>query len=206
MLRHMSDIWLHFTFNKLDVEGLENIDTKKPMVIVGNHTSTLDMFTCMSGIPVVFRALGKEELENYPLLNIIFRTLVIFIDRSDPTSRSKGVEKCRETLKKGISIFIMPEGTRNRSQAPLLPFKDGAFRLAIELQVPLQPFVLLDCRLVYPMWSWVMLRPGKMTIKFLPPIEVSELTLNDLEMLKNQVWQQMQEVIIQEDRYYSSSK
>lgn len=202
ILQSMSNIWLYLTLNKLVVEGNEHVNHSIPAVIVGNHSSTLDMFTCMSGIPYTFRALGKEELNSYPVLNIMFRTLVIFIDRSNAESRAKGVEKCRKVLRGGTSIFIMPEGTRNRTRKPLLPFKDGAFRLAIETQTPIQPFVLLDCRLVYPMWSLVMLKPGTMKLKFLPRIEVHGMKMEDAEKVKNHVFKQMEEVILKEDKYF----
>jgi 1-acyl-sn-glycerol-3-phosphate acyltransferase len=205
ILQTMSDLWLCLTLNKLVIEGSEHVNHSIPAVIVGNHSSTLDMFTCMSGIPYTFKALGKEELNSYPVLNIMFRTLVIFIDRSNAESRAKGVEKCRKVLRGGTSIFIMPEGTRNRTQEPLLPFKEGAFRLAIETQTPIQPFVLLDCRLVYPMWSWMMLRPGIMKLKFLPRIEVHEMKMEDVEKLKNHVFKQIEEVILKEDKYFRKS-
>lgn len=202
LLRGMADWWLLLTGNQLTVEGLENTDILKSVVIVGNHSSTLDMFTCMSGIPYPFRGLAKAELQHYPVINILFRTLSIFVDRSNASSRAEGLDRCRKILKEGTSIFIMPEGTRNRTPDPLLPFKDGAFRLAIETQTPIQPFVVLHCRLVYPMWSKLMLRPGRMVLKFLPQVDVAGYTLEDVTILKEKVWHQMEEVILKEDKYY----
>jgi 1-acyl-sn-glycerol-3-phosphate acyltransferase len=202
LLRGMADFWLLFTGNKLVVEGLEHTDISKPVVIVGNHSSTLDMFTCMSGIPYPFRGLAKAELQHLPVIHIMFRTLSIFVDRSNAESRAEGLKRCRKILNEGTSIFIMPEGTRNRTQKPLLPFKEGAFRLAIETQTPVQPFVLLNCRLVYPMWSKLMLRPGKIILKFLPQVDVSELTFKDVAELKERIRKQMEDVILTEDKYY----
>jgi 1-acyl-sn-glycerol-3-phosphate acyltransferase len=150
--------------------------------------------------------LAKAELQHYPIIHILFRTLSIFVDRSNARSRAESLDRCRKILKEGISIFIMPEGTRNRTQYPLLPFKDGAFRLAIETQTPIQPFVVLHCRLVYPMWSKLMLRPGRMVLKFLPPVDVAGYTLEDVAILKEKVWHQMKETILREDNFFQKMK
>lgn len=206
VLIKMSNLWLFLNAIQLEVKGKEHLRLNESFMIVGNHSSTLDMFTCTSGVPFRFRALGKAELNDIPVVRILFRTVTFFIDRSNPESRARGVAYCRKEIKNGHSIFIMPEGTRNRTKSPLLPFKEGAFRLAIETQTDIQPFVLLHCRNIYPMWSWVMLRPGKIVLQFLPPVSTKHLTLEDTSKLTKSVHQMMEEVILREDDYYQQQK
>jgi len=196
-------VWLRLMGIRLVVEGAENIDKHRSYVIVGNHSSTLDMFVCTKGIPIYFKGLGKLELDSYPVIGLLFKVGVILIDRSNPESRTRGVELCKKELAAGNSIFIMPEGTRNRTREPLLPFKSGAFRMAIDTLTPILPFVVLHARSIYPMWEPFLLRPGRIVMRFLPPVPVEGLTEDDVPQLLEQVRTQMETIILAEDEYFT---
>ena len=90
-------------------------------------------------------------------------------------------------LKDGQSIFIFPEGTRNKSgENNLLPFKDGAFRLAIDLQVPILPQVYINTDYIMP-YKPLLMRPARIDVYYLDPISTEGLTMQDLQNLKEQV-------------------
>ena len=82
------------------------------------------------------RPLGKKELLNIPVFGWILRSVAVLVDRSNPESRRKSVERLNKIFKRGISVIIFPEGTTNKTDKPLTPFYDGAFRIAIENQGP----------------------------------------------------------------------
>lgn len=106
------------------------------------------------------------------------------IDRSSAESRKKGVETLKKLMDdEGISPLIFPEGTRNRTSKPLKEFYDGAFRIAIETQVPIIPVVLLNVDKISPQKTFL-LSPGKLYSKFLKPIPTKGLSLDDVDALK----------------------
>ena len=92
----------------------------------------------------------------------------------------------------GVSVFIFPEGTFNETGLPLKEFFDGAFRIAIETQTPLQPILFLGTYELMHYRSIFSLRPGRLQSVFLPAVEVQGLGLADLPVLKERVYRQME--------------
>jgi len=90
-----------------------------------------------------------------------------------------------EVLRQRVSVMIFPEGTRSPG-ADMLPFKDGAFRLAIEAGAPILPLVLTGTRDALAKHDWRM-NPARATVMVLAPIETTGLTLNDVTALKERV-------------------
>jgi 1-acyl-sn-glycerol-3-phosphate acyltransferase len=84
----------------------------------------------------------------------------------------------------------------NRTPNHLKDFYDGAFRIAIETQTPIAPFVVINARNLMPRNNPLTIRPGIMKIVFSDPIEVNTYTLDDLETLKQKVYKIMEELII----------
>ena len=195
VLIKMSNLWLFLNAIQLEVKGKEHLRLDESFIIVGNHSSTLDMFTCTSGVPFRFRALGKAELDDIPVVRVLFRTVTFFIDRSNPESRARGVAYCRKEIRNGHSVFIMPEGTRNRTESPLLPFKEGAFRLAIETQTDIAPMVILNARKLLPRSNPLAIQPGLITCVFAEPLKVAGMVPEDLEKLKSGVRETMEKMI-----------
>src|SRR6185503_2570225 len=74
----------------------------------------------------------------------IYKYAVVRVDRGDAVDRAKSVRNMKSVLKKGISIIVFPEGTFNMTPNPLKDFYDGAFRVAIETQMPIKPILFLD--------------------------------------------------------------
>jgi 1-acyl-sn-glycerol-3-phosphate acyltransferase len=112
-----------------------------PFVVVANHQSLLDI-VLLSRMPREMKWVGKEELFKIPWIGWMLRlTGDIAVRRGDSESGGEAVAKARAYLERGMSVMIFPEGTRSRD-ARLLPFKKGAFRLAIETGVAVLPVVL----------------------------------------------------------------
>jgi 1-acyl-sn-glycerol-3-phosphate acyltransferase len=137
------------------------------------------------------RALGKTEMSKVPVFGFIYKYAVVRVDRTSADNRAKSVRNMRSILKKGISILVFPEGTFNMTEKPLKDFYDGAFRVAIDAQMPIKPFLLLDMydRLNYK--SVFSLTPGKSRAIFLEEISVEGLVQKDLPMLKQKVYSLM---------------
>jgi len=166
-------------------------DKDKHYIFVSNHISYFDGPFIVKTMRQRIRVLGKVEMSKIPLFGLIYRNVVVTVDRSSPENRAASVRILKSILNKNISIFIFPEGTFNHSSAPLREFFDGAFRIAIETQTPIKPVLFLDGydRLHYS--SILSLNPGKSRSVFLEEIPVDGLNSADMPQLKETVYQVM---------------
>ena len=164
-----------------------------------NHTSFLDAPAIPRAIPVPLKGLGKKELANIPLFGFIASSFAVWVDRTNEESRRKSVEKLVRNLNRGLSIMVAPEGTRNNTAEPLLPFYNGPFRLAIETGTPIMPLIIHDAKRLMPKGQ-LGLKPGLIHNYFLPPIFTENMTQDDLPALKAQVYERMKSKIIELDK------
>ena len=182
------------TFIRYEIRGREKIDLNKSYIYSSNHTSFLDAPGLALGVPTQFRPLAKKELKKIPIFGLIVRVVTIVVDRSSPASRRKSIENLKSILKQGISILIFPEGTQNRTDQPLQPFYDGAFRIALQTETAIAPIMILNAgKLMAP--SSLSVRPGKIKVLFADPIEVKGLTMEDLPELKRRTREVMLSMI-----------
>jgi 1-acyl-sn-glycerol-3-phosphate acyltransferase len=167
-------------------------DFKKPHIFVANHNSYMDIPPIVQLKHQPIKPLGKFESSKIPIFGWIYRAAVIMVDRSSPDKRAKSLRNLKAALYRKTSIFIFPEGTFSMTEdQPLKEFYNGAFKLAIEMQVPIQPILLVDAvdRMHYS--SVFTLTPGKNRVVYLPTISVEEYTMEDVEKLKYKVYQMM---------------
>ncbi len=176
---------------RFQIEGTERIAGAPVGIFVSNHRSYWDGVATMGGVPRDFRPLGKVEISRVPIFGAMYRRVVVIVDRADHESRKHSFEALRGLLSRGISVLIFPEGTANTSAEPLLPFKDGAFRLALETSTPILPMVILGSGEVMPRQPTFTLWPGSVTVRFGDPIPTDGLTLEALPELKRQVEEAM---------------
>src|SRR3954470_6150419 len=166
-------------------------DPRRPFVVVSNHESFADILL-ISHLPWEMKWLSKAELFRIPVMGwMMWLVGDIPVKRGFGPSAVEAMERCREALSHRVSVMIFPEGTRSRT-AELLPFKDGAFRLAIEAGVPILPLAVSGTRTALPKHDW---RFGKSVgeVRVLDPVETSGLTLADVPALKARV----RELIVQ---------
>lgn len=166
-------------------------EKNKSYVFVANHFSYLDVAVGMKVVRNYFSYMGKSSVKSIPLVGYMFAKLHIQVDRNDKNSRSKAMIRSRKALESGRSLFIMPEGGIISHHIPKMhqPFKDGAFLLAIESQVPIVPISFLNLHLIMPekLINW-----GIPKVVMHKPIETKGLKKEDLEMLKKQVYDVIQ--------------
>jgi 1-acyl-sn-glycerol-3-phosphate acyltransferase len=185
------DTWffLVFIFHRNLYETKPEKD--KQYIFVANHISFLDAPVIVKTIRRPIRALGKTEMSRVPVFGFIYKYAVVRVDRGNADNRAKSVRNMMSVLKKGISIFVFPEGTFNMTNKPLKDFYDGAFRVAIETQTPVMPVLFLDTfdRMSYR--SLLSLSPGKNRCVFLDEIPVDRLSQKDVPALKQKVYEIM---------------
>ncbi len=160
----------------------------KQYIFVANHISYIDIPSIVIIAHQPVRVLGKYEMVKVPVFGWIYRAAVILVDRRDSETRAKSVRALKSALKNQISIFIFPEGTFNETTDPLKNFYDGAFRIAIETETPIKPILLVDTldRLHYR--SLFALTPGINRVVYLEDVPVNGLTMNDIPILKQRVY------------------
>lgn len=184
------------TFIRYEFHGREHLRKGQSYIYVSNHTSFLDLPGLRMLFFREFRPLAKKELLKIPLFGWIVRGATVVVDRSSGESKKKSMEKLKEILAHGISILLFAEGTQNRTDAVLQPFKDGAFRIAIDTQKPILPMVVIGAGKLMPPGS-INMRPGLIKIFVAPEIPTTSLTSSDSMMLKQKTFDIMHNMIIQ---------
>lgn len=167
-----------------------------PRIYTGNHISYMDIPSLVRSMQGSYRVLGKYEMVRYPIFGLIYRAAVILVNRSNAEHRAKSVEKLKSALANQISIVIFPEGTFNEDLTqPLKSFYDGAFRIAIETQTNIVPFIFIDTIDRFNSQKLFSLTPGKSRVVYLPEVNVQGYSLNEIEELKNNVYQIMDQAL-----------
>lgn len=180
-------------FFPVRTRGMNKAD--KAYIYVSNHNSYLDAIAVVSAIKGSFKPLGKIEMVKVPIFGLIYKKVVVLIDRKSKESRARSVEELKADLAKGQSILIFPEGTMNRSDEALADFYDGAFRIAIETQTDIVPMVILNARNLFPRANPLAIKPGQITCVFAEPVSVNGMVPEDLEKLKSGVRETMEKMI-----------
>jgi 1-acyl-sn-glycerol-3-phosphate acyltransferase len=165
-------LFLSGVFVKRTIRG--SLPKGKPVIYFGNHSSVLDIVTGMAYMPGHVHFVGKQELQNMPFIGLFFKWMDIPIHRNSIKKSDQALQKMKIDLQAGISIFIFPEGTTSMKAPGLLPFKAGAFKIALEENVPLIPVVFAD--------NWRMMHldiqkyktPGVCRLIILPALEIKE--------------------------------
>lgn len=165
---------------------------KKKCIIVSNHATYLDALNLYVAIPTYFRPLGKIELKQFPLFGFIYQQVAVMVDRSSAHSRAKSMRIMWRVLKHESSILIFPEGTFNETHQPLLPFYDGAFRLAVNTQTPIVPIIMPDVVQRWHYNAWWNMSPGKNRVVYLAPIYPNGKDAQAIQDLKQAVYDAME--------------
>ena len=171
-------------------------DKSRQYIFVANHISYLDAPVIVKTLRQPVRVLGKVEMAKVPVFGFIYRNAIVTVDRSNAEKRAKSVRILKSVIKKGISIFIFPEGTFNETHRPVKEFFDGAFRIAIETQTPIKPVLFLDAYTRMNYRSVFSLNPGRSRSVFLDEIPVAGMTAADMPKLKQQVYDAMEKKLI----------
>lgn len=186
-------IFSMLTFIRYDLRGRESIQKKTSYIYVSNHTSFLDIPGIRLLIPGEFRPIAKKELLKIPVFGFIVKAATVVVDRSNAQSRKQSIEKLRDILKGGTSILVFAEGTQNRTTEILQPFKDGAFRIAIDTQLPIIPLVVIGAGSLMPPGK-MEIKPGNIKVVAGEQISVEGLTTDDVQTLKQKTFDTMLDI------------
>ncbi len=160
-------------------------DPRRPYVVVANHESFADILL-ISHLPWEMKWLSKAEMFGIPFLGWLMRLAGdIPVKRGEGRSAVEALQACRRVLAGKVSVMIFPEGTRSAS-GEMLPFKDGAFRLAITAGVPILPLALTGTGSALPKRG-VLLGRSKAEVRVLEPVETTGLKVADVPALRDKV-------------------
>ena len=165
--------------------GIKVSDPRRPYVVVSNHESFADMLL-ISQLPWEMKWLSKQELFKIPFVGWLMRMAGdIELERGSRQSIMSALRGCSDRLDKQVSVMLFPEGTRTRD-GDLGEFKDGAFRIAVDHQVPILPLVLDGTFEALQAGSWKM-NVTDAEVRVLEPIRTEGLTKKDVPALREQV-------------------
>lgn len=164
------------------IEREQTPEKDKSYMFVANHTSMADIMLMLVSVKNPFVFVGKAELAKIPLFGFFYKRTCILVDRSSPKSRQAVFLRAQRRLKTGVSICIFPEGGVPDEHIMLDEFKDGAFRLAINHQIPIVPLTFADNkkRFSYTFFSG---SPGKMRVKIHKFLSTEGLTAKETRLL-----------------------
>jgi 1-acyl-sn-glycerol-3-phosphate acyltransferase len=169
---------------RITISGAAPADiSSRSYVVVSNHLSSTDPFL-LSHLPWDMRWIAKEELFKMPVVGWLMRLSGdIPLRRGDGNSVRRMLDECKTTLERGLSVMIFPEGTRSRD-GRLQPFKDGAFKLAIDAQVAVLPIAVSGTEACLPKGSrWP--AEAQPVLRVLEPIPTHGLGVDDVDRLRD---------------------
>jgi 1-acyl-sn-glycerol-3-phosphate acyltransferase len=181
-----------FVFLPFHVEYRRRPDKAKQYIFCPNHFSYLDIPALgLNHHNTIF--VGKSEMENIPLFGYMYRKLHITVNRASLKSKVNTIKRSLEAIDEGKSLVVFPEGGIVTEKDPAMArFKDGAFRIAIEKQIPIVPVTIP--------YNWIILPPDEFLLRWHPirvifhePVTTTGLTLDDIDSLKKNVFQVINE-------------
>lgn len=200
MIRVWAKLLLYGMGFRLNVTADEVLNSNKSYMFCPNHTSMMDPFVliAMSKNPIIF--VGKQEFVKIPIFGFFYKRVVIMVDRSDSESRKKVYEMAKKKLQNGTSMAIFPEGLVPTENVVLAPFRNGAFSLAIEFEIPIVPQIYYDCKRLFS-WDFFKGSPGVFRIHQCKFIVTQGLTKEDVSFLREQTFQLIETDLLSDKKY-----
>jgi 1-acyl-sn-glycerol-3-phosphate acyltransferase len=197
----MARIWAKFILFAMGfyykIERSQELELHKNYMFIANHTSMVDIMLMLAVINKPFVFVGKKELSKIPLFGFFYKRTCILVDRKSAKSKHSVFERAQNRIQQGLSICIFPEGGVPNDESILLDsFKDGAFRLAIEHQLPLVPIAFADNKKRFS-YTFLSGSPGLLRGKMLPFIETEGKSMVDKNDLKDQSWKTIHEQLLE---------
>lgn len=179
---------------RLTVIGEENVPRDQAVLYIGNHRSYFDILLTYSRCPGLTGYVAKVEMLRYWLLRDWMKALYcLFLDRKDIKAGLKTILQGIEYIKKGISICIFPEGTRNRTDE-MLPFKEGSMKIAEKTGCPIIPMAITNSAEIFENHI-PFIRPCHVILEYGTPILPKELTKEEKKFLGSYTQNRIQEML-----------
>ena len=183
-------IWLPLVGCPVRVKGWQHFQKGKSYIILFNHNALLDVPLSAPFVPGPNKTIAKDSFARVPLFGWFYSKGSVLVNRKSEQSRKKSFLEMKNVLQRGMHMCIYPEGTRNRTSAPLKPFYDGAFKLSIDSGHSIIPCVIFGTKEAMPTHIPFYLLPHILRMEFMEPISPEEQTV---ESLKNISYQRMLE-------------
>lgn len=182
--------------------GEENVPKDIPVVYVANHRSFFDIILTYPRVPRPTGYISKKEVEKVPGLNIWMRFLnCLFLDRKDPKAGMKTIQTGIDQLKRGISMCIFPEGTRNHNVDTFLEFKNGSFRLAVKSGCPVVPISIVNSAQILED-HMPKIKRAKVVIEYGKPVYIDDLSPEDKKNVGAYFQNQISEMYFKNKKVY----
>lgn len=174
---------------EVEVRMPESVKNTSPVVYICNHQNSYDIFTVSNAVLPNTVSVGKTSLKWIPFFGQMYwLTGNILIDRKNTNKAINTIALAAEKIKeKKISVWLFPEGTRSNGRG-LLPFKTGAFRTALQANVPIVPICASNTHDKIKLNRW---NNGKMIIEFLPPIPLQGVEREEIREISNETHAKM---------------
>ena len=164
------------------VRGRENLVKKQSYVFVANHQGAFDVFLMYGFLGVPIKWMMKIGLAKIPLVGAACRAAgFIFVDNSTPRTAQRSISVAEQRIKQGDSLVVFPEGSRT-PDGKIHRFLKGAFRVALDMHLPIVPVTLNGPYKVMPIGSKI-IYPHRMEMVIHPPIQVDDMAYADRERL-----------------------
>lgn len=168
---------------KVKVHNMDLLDKQKQYIFIGNHMSYLDALISAVSNKNYKKYIGKAEILNYPVLGYLLKKLYVPVQRDQKESRKWSMEAMFKYLKDGAGMVIFPEGTCNTTHELLKEFKDGAFSLSIQLNIPIAVCTIVGAAELMPR-KLLSIRPGKIEVYWTKIIDPNAYTLDQIHLMK----------------------
>jgi 1-acyl-sn-glycerol-3-phosphate acyltransferase len=165
--------WFCRVVFKIEFHGVDNIPREGACIITPNHVTYADPIWITIPMPRRIYYMAWNKPFRIPILGLLMRMFGAFPVNLDVAADASAQREAIEALRKGRALVIFPEGGRTKT-GKLMPFKMGAFRLALSHGVPIVPVTIKGAEAIWPAGQ-MLPRPGKLTITYHAPIEVERL-------------------------------
>ena len=181
---------------KATVLGEENVPKDEPVLYILNHHSIFDVVLTYPRVPRPTGYVAKKEMGKYLTLTWWMKLLYCeLLDRKDLRKGMQSMTTCAERIRKGISIAIFPEGTRNKTAEPLLEFHKGSFKIAEKSNCKIVPVVLNNTSAIFED-HLPFIKATHVVIEYLPPVDVAAMSREERRNLPELVRSRMTEAYI----------
>lgn len=179
-------IALFFTGGRWTVIGAENVPKDTAVMYAGNHRGFADIAVGYVTVPTVTGFVAKKEIKKVPVFSWWMKNMnCLFLDRDNMKEGLKTILQGVEYLKQGYSIFIMPEGTRNKQEG-LLPFKEGSFKMAEKAGVPIIPVAISNSDAMFEK-QFPKVKPAHVIIHYGEPVYPDRLEKGEKKFLGTKI-------------------
>jgi 1-acyl-sn-glycerol-3-phosphate acyltransferase len=187
----MARIWAKFVLLGMGfyykIESSQALESDKSYVIIANHSSMADIMLMLAVVKNPFVFVGKRELAKVPLFGFFYKRTCILVDRGCSKSRLEVFNQAQKRFSRGLSVCIFPEGQIPDDVSIVLDtFKDGAFRLAIEHQIPIVPITFGDNKRRFSD-AFLSGSPGIMRVKVHEQVDTFNKTRLDRRLIREEV-------------------